>query len=291
MKKAVIYGATTTGKMVYEEVKNKYDIQYFVDGNPTLIGNTIQGVPIKEPEMILQDQPDIVIMGILTGYEEAMEYLVGQGYPEEKILCQYVDLNSRVRKECLEKIALIFEHKKINGAVAELGVYRGDFAKEINRVFSNREFYLFDTFEGFPEEDMDFEVANDLLLNQVGKLTNTSVELVLNKMPYPDKCIVKKGYFPDTTTGMEEKQFAFVNIDVDLYKPVLAGLEYFWPRMVENGYIFVHDYFSFSYAGARKAIEEFAEKYNVGFIPIGDTLSVAFVKKGKENEIRNNLSV
>ena len=42
--------------------------------------------------------------------------------------------------------------------------------------------------------------------------------------------------------------YAFVNIDVDLYKPLLAGLEYFWPRMAENGYIFVHDYFSFSYA-------------------------------------------
>lgn len=281
MKKAVIYGATTTGKMIYEKVKDKYSIQCFVDGNPALIGNMIQGILVKEPEIILEDKPDIVIMGILTGYEEAMEYLVGQGYPEEKILCQYVDLNSRVRKECLEKIALIFESKKINGAVAELGVYRGDFAKEINRIFPDRDFYLFDTFEGFPGEDMDYEVKNNLLLNQVGELSNTSVELVLSKMPYPDKCLVRKGYFPDTTIGMEERQFAFVNIDVDLYKPVLAGLEYFWPRMAENGYIFVHDYFSFSYAGAKKAIEEFAEKHNVGFTPIGDTLSVAFVKKGR----------
>lgn len=279
MKKAVIYGATSTGKMVYEKVKHKYNILYFVDGNPSLIGSTVEKIPVKDPEIILLDQPDIVVMGILTGYEEAVEYLVEKGYPEENILCQYVDLNSRARKECLEKIAVIFENMKINGAVAELGVYRGDFAKEINRVFSDRDFYLFDTFEGFPEEDMDYEVTNNLLLNQVGKLANTSVELVLSKMPHPDKCVIRKGYFPDTAVGMEEKQFAFVNIDVDLYKPVLAGLEYFWPRIVENGYIFVHDYFSFSYAGAKKAIEEFAEKYGVGFTPIGDAYSVAFVKK------------
>lgn len=279
MKKAVIYGATSTGKMVYEKVKHKYNILYFVDGNPSLIGSTVEKIPVKDPEIILLDQPDIVVMGILTGYEEAVEYLVEKGYPEENILCQYVDLNSRARKECLEKIAVIFENMKINGAVAELGVYRGDFAKEINRVFSDRDFYLFDTFEGFPEEDMDYEVTNNLLLNQVGKLANTSVELVLSKMPHPDKCVIRKGYFPDTSVGMEEKQFAFVNIDVDLYKPVLAGLEYFWPRIVENGYIFVHDYFSFSYAGAKKAIEEFAEKYGVGFTPIGDAYSVAFVKK------------
>lgn len=100
-------------------------------------------------------------------------------------------------------------------------------------------------------------------------------------MPYREKCIIRKGYFPDTAVGFENEQYAFVNIDVDLYKPIMAGLEYFWPRMVENGYIFVHDYFSFSYDGAQKAINEFAEKNNVGFIPIGDTLSVAFVKKGK----------
>lgn len=92
--------------------------------------------------------------------------------------------------------------------------------------------------------------------------------------------MICKGYFPDTTAGLENEQYAFVNIDVDLYKPILAGLEYFWPRLAENGYLLVHDYFSASYAGAKIAIEEFAEKHHVGFIPIGDTLSVAFVKKG-----------
>jgi len=113
MKKAVIYGATSTGKMVYEKVKHKYNILYFVDGNPSLIGSTVEKIPVKDPEIILLDQPDIVVMGILTGYEEAVEYLVEKGYPEENILCQYVDLNSCARKECLEKIAVIFENMKI----------------------------------------------------------------------------------------------------------------------------------------------------------------------------------
>ena len=162
-----------------------------------------------------------------------------------------------------------------------MGVYRGDFAKVINEIFPERKFYLFDTFEGFPEIDLNYEIEHGLLKNEVGKLSNTSVEYVLNKMPYRDKCIIRKGYFPDTTEGLENEQYAFVNIDVDLYKPIISGLEYFWPRMVENGYIIVHDYFSFSYDGARKAINEFAKKNNIGYVPIGDTLSIAFVKKGK----------
>jgi len=280
MKTAVIYGATTTGKRVYEEVRQKYDVLYFVDGNPYLTGE-ISGLDIRPREDIFKTRPDVVVMGILTGYEEAVQYLVEKGFHEENIVCKYVDLNTRARRDCLEKIAILFKEKKIPGAVAELGVYRGDFAKVINEVFPDRKLYLFDTFEGFPEKDMNYEIENHLLLNKVGKLQNTSVEYVLNRMPYRENCIICQGYFPDTAKDLEER-YAFVNIDVDLYKPILAGLEYFWPRMIENGYIFVHDYFSFSYAGTKKAIEEFAEKNNVGFIPIGDTLSIAFVKKGEK---------
>ncbi|MCI9583659.1 hypothetical protein D3Z50_03610 [Clostridiaceae bacterium] len=281
MKTAVIYGAATTAKRVYEEVKGQYVVRYFVDGNPAFIGSRIDGLEVKGREAILEARPDLVVMGILTGYEDAVEYLIQNGFPEERIICRFVDLNTRARRDCLEKIAMILEDKAVPGAVAELGVYRGDFAKVINTVFPDRKLYLFDTFEGFPEEDMNYETENHLLLNTVGKLSNTSVEYVMSRMPHPERCVIRKGYFPETAAGLEEERYAFVNIDVDLYKPILAGLEYFWPRMAENGYIFVHDYFSFSYAGTKKAIEEFSERYHVGFTPIGDTLSVAFVKKGR----------
>lgn len=281
MKTAVIYGAATTAKRVYEEVKSQYAIQYFVDGNPAFIGTRIDGLEVKGREAILEARPDLVVMGILTGYEDAVEYLIQNGFPEERIICRFVDLNTRARRDCLEKIAMILEDKEVSGAVAELGVYRGDFAKVINTVFPERKLYLFDTFEGFPEEDMNYETENNLLLNTVGKLSNTSVEYVMGRMPHPERCVIRKGYFPETAAGLEDERYAFVNIDVDLYKPILAGLEYFWPRMAENGYIFVHDYFSFSYAGTKKAIEEFSERFHVGFTPIGDTQSVAFVKKGR----------
>lgn len=281
MKTAVIYGAATTAKRVYEEVKSQYAIQYFVDGNPAFIGTRIDGLEVKGREAILEARPDLVVMGILTGYEDAVEYLIQNGFPEERIICRFVDLNTRARRDCLEKIAMILEDKEVSGAVAELGVYRGDFAKVINTVFPDRKLYLFDTFEGFPEEDMNYETENNLLLDTVGKLSNTSVEYVMGRMPHPERCVIRKGYFPETAAGLEDERYAFVNIDVDLYKPILAGLEYFWPRMAENGYIFVHDYFSFSYAGTKKAIEEFSERFHVGFTPIGDTLSVAFVKKGR----------
>ena len=38
------------------------------------------------------------------------------------------------------------------------------------------------------------------------------------------------------------EKFAFVSLDTDLYKPTLAGLEFFWPRMSKGGFIFIHDF-------------------------------------------------
>lgn len=51
--------------------------------------------------------------------------------------------------------------------------------------------------------------------------------------------------------------------------------------MSENAYIFVHDYFSMAYAGSKRAIEEFSDKFHIGFSPLGDGFSVAFCKKEK----------
>lgn len=277
MKQAVIYGASATGKSLYEKVKDTYDIICFVDGDARKHNSKVCELEIKPVEEVFSLKPAIIIMGILTGLQDAVEYLVSKGFPEERIITKYVDLASRARKDFLEKAAIIVKEKKLSGSVAELGVYRGDFAKEINSVFSDRKLYLYDTFDGFPEEDLRFEITNGLLLNEAGKMTNTSVDYVLDKMPYKEKCMVRKGYFPESAVGDDER-FAFVSIDVDLYKPTLAGLEYFWPRMTASGYILVHDYFSYAYVGAGKAIDEFSEKYKKAIIPIGDTCSVVFVK-------------
>jgi O-methyltransferase len=44
--------------------------------------------------------------------------------------------------------------RHIPGAAAEFGVYKGEFAKEINHCFPDRELYLFDSFTGFCAEDI-----------------------------------------------------------------------------------------------------------------------------------------
>ncbi len=280
MKTVVICGASMTGKDVYKQIcgRGDYKVLFFTDLNPKLIGTFIDGLEVKRREDILKSRPDLVIIGMLTGFDDEVNFLMQNGFSEEQIVLKYIDLPTRGRLASLEGIAKIFKKHGVDGDVAELGVYKGDFAKEINRIFPDRNLYLFDTFEGFPDEDFNYDKENNLFFTEVGRLANTSEGYVMSRMPHKEKIIIKKGRFPDTTVGLGNNRYAFVNIDVDLYKPILAGLEYFWPRMTPGGYIFVHDYFSLSYAGSQKAIEEFANKNGISFIPIGDTLSVAFCK-------------
>jgi len=122
----------------------------------------------------------------------------------------------------------------VAGAMAELGVYRGETAEFLARAMPDRDLYLFDTFKGFPREDL--EVMRD---DRFAATSRRAVEQRLHGLP---RVHIREGYFPKTTEGLESVQFAFVSLDADLYKPMLAGLTFFYPRLVPGGYMFLHDY-------------------------------------------------
>lgn len=174
-----------------------------------------------------------------------------------------------IRLATLELVAAEINTNEVPGAVAELGVYRGKFARYINQYFPARTLYLFDTYEGFNKADIITEVQQNFSSGEQD-FTNTSVQEVLQRMPFRDQCVIKKGYFPESAAGLEE-QFAFVSIDTDLYEPIYSGLNYFYPRLQKGGYIFVHDYNNSGYKGAREAVEKFCAEYGLSKTPIPDS--------------------
>lgn len=204
---------------------------------------------------------------------------------EYNVKCDKIDFNLTfipyyARLNFIKTISLDFKYKKISGSVAELGVFRGETAKEINRFFKNDTFYLLDTFEGFDIRDCNNENSKGFSRANTNDFSDTSLDYVKSKMHYLDKCIFIKGYFPQTSDQIPNNElFKFVNIDVDLYQPILAGLEFFYPRMVKNGIMLIHDYFHPYYIGANKAVNEFVNKFNLNYFPIGDAFSVAIIKK------------
>ncbi len=141
-----------------------------------------------------------------------------------------------VREQTLALLGEEIYRKNIIGDVAELGVYKGEFSKKINKMFPNRKLYLFDTFEGFNKD----EIINDNELThkdiEEKRFKDTSIDEVLSKMQYQEQCIVNKGYFPASFKDeYKNKKFAFVSIDVDLFDPIYNGLEVFYHRLSGGG--------------------------------------------------------
>ena len=244
------------------------------------MGGVMEGLPIINPDAIFDLEWDEIIIISTSAMEAIRKQLLDMGVPAYKINTSYVDFEVNARKQFVHDYALIVYSRNLSGCVAEAGVFQGEFASVINENFPDRKLYLFDTFEGFDKRDVVYEEKNNFSNATVGHLNITSETLVLNKMKHPEKCVFKKGYFPETAKDIEET-FCYVNIDMDLYKPTLEGLRFFFPLMAEGGIITIHDYFSKGYEGVNAAVHEFIEemKNEIVPFPIGDSTSIAIQKK------------
>ncbi len=179
----------------------------------------------------------------------------------------------------LEVIANDLKDREVAGNVAEVGVAQGDFAQYIHEAFLERKLYLFDTFSGFDSDEFQADVQEfNVPENRKNVYNNCSAESVLKRMKKPENCIVRQGLFPATVEGIDDT-FAFVSLDCDLYKPLMAGLHYFYDRMVSGGIIFVHDYGFSVYGGSKKAVRDFCRSRNISFSLLPDRAVTAVITK------------
>jgi O-methyltransferase len=182
-----------------------------------------------------------------------------------------------VRLATLELASYEIYKKQLKGNIAELGVYKGKFARYINQYFPDRLLYLFDTFEGFDNRDITSETQKKLSSGEQD-FSDTSVESVLKLMPFPQKCKPVKGFFPESAKNIEDS-FVFISLDADLYEPIYKGLQFFYPKLVGGGYIFIHDFNNDAYKGARQAVEQFCAEQKINYLPVPDLGGSAIIIK------------
>ena len=159
-------------------------------------------------------------------------------------------------------------HDVVQGDFAELGVYKGNNCAvflEYCKLY-NRKLYMFDTFEGFSDKDM---VGIDDAQEQ--RFDDTSLDKVKEFVGEDEHTVYIPGYFPESVTDeCRMSTFAFVSIDCDLYKPVRAGLDFFYPRLSDGGEIFIHDYSGRFYKGCKTAVDEFCITHQIRGVLLPD---------------------
>lgn len=286
---------------IYYETKNIMDLceQYGIDLSKVLFidccewpdGSSMKQLPNQCYRKIELEQDKLELDKLFPEFYsmmcnielEASRYalIVRNGYDlvEKDNLLQSKEFVRKIyqsdycRYRTFEFVANEIEQNKVPGSCAEVGVFKGDFARLINAKFRDRKMFLFDTFQSFDQEEYEKELKNrncDESFFDV--FTATSVEEVLNNMLYPERCVPRVGLFPQTAKGLEEERFAFVSVDVDFEESILESLRYFYPRLNSGGAIFLHDYNNRFLGGVKIAVRRY-EKEMKGFlmkVPIAD---------------------
>jgi len=169
----------------------------------------------------------------------------------------------------------------VPGARAECGVYRGATALLLCHAWRSRrpdfrgeDFYLIDSFSGTSES-----VTQDLIpvrqangrtrmepFFPAGK-TDTSPELVRGNFTDFPEVTVCAGWIPQVFSTLPDRDWGFVRLDLTLYEPTLATLEYFYPRLNPGGVVTCD--VSIFCPGAEKAWEEFCARRDVPYVIVG----------------------
>jgi hypothetical protein len=150
-------------------------------------------------------------------------YLVPHDSTTRKVLP--LEAWDTVRRDMIILLLRELTTRKIDGDLAELGVYRGYSARVIHHYVPERKFYLFDTFAGFDERDINAERTVTGREAEVASFSQTGVERALENIAPQNKNVqVFPGYFPGSVPPwLGEARFAFVHLDADLYEPILAA--------------------------------------------------------------------
>ena len=280
MKKTVLFGAGQVGSMISRLMGTDYHVLCFADNREEIWGTSIFGIPVVSPENSLDCNPDCVCLCVLdeerAGQMEAQ--IRGLGFHGEVLRPNALRIFD-ARTATMRLLAEQIHEEKIPGDVAELGVFRGDFARLINAAFPDRRIHLFDTFEGFPEQDVSIEQSQGLSRAKPGDFSDTGVQLVTERLPFPEKALFYPGYFPETFSACAAEQFAFVSVDADLYAPTAAALPLFLERLSPGGVLLIHDVNSTQFSGAGKAVREFCHQKCLLPMPVSDLHGSVVIRK------------
>lgn len=279
--KIILFGSGQGGQMAARWLPADGELLAIADNDPKKWDTLIEGIPVIDPRRIPSLTPDLVFITVLNR-EAAVsigQQLIEIGYHGAARTLTPLREIMDLRLAQLRLLAREIHDRQLPGAAAELGVYQGVFAAEINRLFPDRTLYLFDTFTGFPRKDVDAEQNRTPGTRAfAGDFQDTCMELVRARLPHPERAVFCPGYFPDTLPE-DLPPLVFASLDPDLYQPTLAGLRAFWPRLVPGGVLLIHDYNSAQFAGAGQAVREFCKEQGLMVVPVPDLHGSAVLLK------------
>ena len=173
-------------------------------------------------------------------------------------------------------VRLIGREGTRGGSIIEVGVGRGITSvfllEHLKAIGDPRSLILIDTFTGFTETDISYEVRNrDRRRNDLSDFSYGNPDILrgdLNRLGYNNHQIIAGDCA--CVDWAEIGPIAAMLLDVDLYSPTRAVLEGAWPHLLPGGGIVVDDCIANHWAdGSLEAYDQFISAWNLPFAPVG----------------------
>ena len=160
-----------------------------------------------------------------------------------------------------------------DGAVAEVGVWRGEFSREILDLCCPEKLYLIDCWQ-----TQDPEVYNDHKNIKQQEFDVVCEQVTKEFTRFPGVEVLRK-FSHEAAPMFEDEYFDWVYIDGNhSYEAVREDLNLWWPKIKRGGHLSGHDYTDWiriyttvRTVGVRKAVDEFI---------ISNGLSLDYVTQG-----------
>lgn len=150
------------------------------------------------------------------------------------------------------------------GAVVECGTWKGGMAAGLARVMGeDRDYFLFDSFEGLPPaEPIDGKAAlrwqqdtNSPSYHNNCTANESDAQEAMRRAGVTQVHLVK-GWFEDTVASFPSKQqIAILRLDGDWYESTIRCLNELYPHVAAGGLILVDDYNTWE--GCSKAVHDY----------------------------------
>lgn len=223
----------------------------------TLLRTSSQPVPEDKYLALLCAYADVLRRDLLT----ELPAITPQRARQVAQLTGITEAQALLIVESLESV------RTLDGDVCEFGVAQGAtsalIAQEI--LTSARKLWLFDSFEGLPKPAAQDRLLDDVLnlgtMDRYEGQMKFSQDLVRARLDAagfpPARTELVPGFIDQTlASGRVPAQVAFAFVDLDLYEPIRAALEFLDGVLVPGGRVVVHDYGYFS-TGVETAVNEF----------------------------------
>jgi O-methyltransferase len=141
---------------------------------------------------------------------------------------------------CYELWQLAQEVRRLKGNYLEVGVWRGGTGAIIAAAAdADAKVFLCDTFEGVV---MASSKDSHYLGGEHKDASEAGVNELLSRFQLGNTQVLK-GIFPDETASfVNQYEFKFCHIDVDVFEGARAVTEWVWPRLVRGGVLVYDDY-------------------------------------------------